>query len=263
MVWVGWRVYERWEEHHLSVAAGGRATESYRLARLLQSVTTLHAPRFRLAILEIEGAASDEGVLEKGVVQLTIVPADQLTGPSARGVALLPGEQPQLLLARYDVDEGAVYALLQVLTQFSAELAPAKASDKVPAKAGDKTSGKAAAPAATLQQPPAASAASLHPGAVAFYGRAQASFLARYAKLLLLVLTGLVLLALWVWWGRRRAQQESRAQSKTPPHFAPSAGRAPWTFARILQESVAAAPRSAPITDETKKSWLRPTTWKQ
>lgn len=255
IVWlgvVGWRVYERFQEHHLSIAAGGRTTESYRLARALQSVTTLHAPRFRLVILEIEGAASDEGTLEKGVVQLASAPAELPTGPSARSVALWAGTKPQLLLARYDVDEGAVYALLQVLTQFSAELAPVKANDKA--------SGAAPAAAATWQQPTAKSAVPLHPGAAAFYDRERTPFLYRYAKLLALVLTGLVLLALWG--GRWRYRSLRRSGQPLPRRFSPATDREPWTFAKILQESVATASRSEPRATVARKSRFRPTTWK-
>jgi hypothetical protein len=256
IVWaglIGWRVYERLRGHHLSLAAGARTAESYRLAKSLQSVTTLHALRLRLTILEIEAASRDDGVLEQGVVQLAIAPGDLPTGPSARSVALLAGATPQLLLTRYDVDEEAVDALMQALTQFSQESTPAKAS------------GNAAtpAPAAKFQQPPAPSAAPLHPGAAAFYDREQTPFLRRYAKLMMFVLTGLILLVLWGWLLRRRTQRKRPPQTSQKPQTI-SFSSEPWTFAKILRESVeAAAPPSPPRAAEKAKKHPVRLSWRK
>lgn len=243
--WLGvglWRVYDHWHEQRLSLAVGARTADSHRLGQALQAITAAHYPRLKMVLLEIEDATGNAGVMEKGVVQLAIVPATLSAGASVRSVATLPGSSPQVLVARYDVDEQVTYALAQILTQFSAELAP------------PKTSGKAAAPTANPQKPPATSAAPLHPGAAAFYDREQTPLLRRYAKLVMFMLTGLVLLTLWGWLLRRRAQRQPLPKPQ-PIGFSSE----PWTFAKILRESVEAPapPPAPPSSDEIRKAPFR------
>ncbi|MGH9846564.1 MAG: hypothetical protein ACREEM_48315 [Blastocatellia bacterium] len=229
----GWTAYDYLQERRISIAAGSRTEESYQLAQALKAVAERHYPHIKMAILEIEGAAGETGILENGLVQMAIAPADFPAGPSARSVAVLAGPSPRVLLARDDVDERVVYALTQMLTQFGAELTTA-----IPV-------GKAAPQphAVSIQKPgvQAKSDAPLHPGAAAFYDWDKTPFVLRYAKLSALVSAGLVLLGLWIWQLRHRARRRQVIQTMS---FSPPAEREPWTFSKILLES--AGETSAP-----------------
>jgi len=233
----GWTAYDHLQERRIFVAAGSRTAESYTLAEAMKTVTERHYPRIRLVLLEIEAAPGDAGMLEKDIVQLATVPGDLPAGPSARSVALLAGSPQRVLLARKDVDEQVVYALTQVLTQFSGELAAAIPAGRVEPQ-------NVASLLATIRKPVAngQSNAPLHPGAAAFYDRDKTLFIFRYARLSALVAAGLVLLGIWIWHLRRRTQPKQIIQ---PVIFSPPAEREPWTFSKILLES--AGENSAPI----------------
>lgn len=235
----GWVAYDHLREHHITIAAGSRTAESYALAQALKTVTARDFPRIRITILEIEGAAGNAGLLEKGVVQLAIAPGDLPAGPSARSVAVLPLSTPLALLARDDVDEGVVYSLTQALMQRGQELA------------ASLTAGKAVSqsPAANLPKPeaPAKSNAPVHPGAAEFYDRDKIPFIRRHARLIALVSAGLVLPGLWAWRLSRRSRRKRELYRESDERrLASLAEREPWTFARILLESIGEA--SQPLT---------------
>jgi hypothetical protein len=246
----GWTAYEHLQERRISIAAGSRTSESYTLAQALKTVAARHHPRIRMAILEIEGAGGETGLMEKGVVQVAIAPGDLPAGKSARSVAVLAGSPPLVLLARHDVDERIVYALTQVLTQFSGEIAAAAQVGK-------------AAPqplAVNIRKPvvKVKSDAPLHPGAAAFYDRDKTPFVSRHTRLIALVSAGLVLLGLWAWQWIRRAR---RIQVIETISFSPPADREPWTFSKILLESAGEVsvplPVSAVAADERAERRVR------
>lgn len=243
-VWLGfgiWVVNDRWQARRLSIAVGARTSDSHRLGQALQAVTTAHYPRLRLAMLEIEEAAGNGGVMENGVVQLAIASSDSAIGPNARSVATLTGTPPQVLLARYDVDEEMVFALTRVLTQFGQELTPANPAGNTASPPSTSKTDKSKAKNNVL----------VHPGAAAFYDWGKTSFVVRYAKLLVFVAVGLVLLALWIGQFRRRpAQHQPQVQAN---RFAPPILDGPWTFSRILLENLGetSAPRSGGSSHQT------------
>lgn len=223
----GWMVFDHLQERRITIAAGSRTAESYTLALALKTVTARHFPRIRLVILEIEAAPGSAGTLEKGIIQLAAVPGGLPTGPSARTVAVLAGSQPRVLLARKDVDERAVYALTQVLMQRGQELAAAIPSRKNAPQAL----------AINVREPDAKekSDVPLHAGAAAFYDRDKTNFVLRHARISATVFAGLVLIALWIWGLNRRSRRPRTIPVAREFH---PAEQSPWTFSRILLESV-------------------------
>jgi Cu2+-exporting ATPase len=247
-VWLGfavWTAYDNLQEHHISIAAGSRTTESSALAQALKTVSERHYPHIRITLLEIKEPA---GLLDQGLVQLAAVPSDTPAGPNARSVAALTPQS--LLLAHSDVDNRVVYALTQTLLQRRQELAEA-------------LNNAAFRPLAAQVQKPDVNSKSpmpLHPGAMAFYERDKTPFVRRYARLIVLVSVGLVLLGLWTWWWTwrriRRTRLRRNMQRKLEERrLAELAAREPWSFSRLLMESAreAAPPMDsvAPVVAQT------------
>lgn len=218
-----WMAHDHLRETRLSIAAGLRTEESYKLAQTLKLVTERQNPRIKMTLLEINAGTNDAGFLENGIIQLCLVPGDIPPMPNARSVATLTGSAPHLLLARDDVDERVVYALTQTLTQFSNEFTPAAPTEKDAPKVKN----------VTIQKPDAAAGMVLHRGAAAFYDRDKTWFIFRYARLSALVTAAIVLIGLWIWRARRRTPLKPEVQTVS---FSPPTEREPWTFAKILRE---------------------------
>lgn len=224
----GWMAYDHLQESHVSIAAGLRAEESYKLAQTLKMVTERQNPRIKMTILEINAGANDAGFLENGVIQLAMVPGELPAIPNARSVAALTGSTPHVLLARDDVNEQLIYDLTQTLAQFSHEFTPAAPTEKTAAKAAG----------VTIQKPDTATSITLHRGAAAFYDRDKKWLVVHYARLSALVAAGLALIWLWIWGLRRRTNPKPAFPTIAPTiSFSPPTEREPWTFAKILRET--------------------------
>lgn len=224
----GWMTYDHFQERQVSIAAGLRTEESYKLAQTLKMVTERQNPRIKMTLLEINAGANDAGFLENGVIQLCLVPGDLPAIPNARSVATLTGSASHILLARDDVDERVAYALTQMLTQFSNEFTPAAPTEKTASKAAS----------VTIKKPDGAASMTLHRGAAAFYDRDKKWFVVRYVRLSAIVAATLVLIGLWIWSLKRRTQPKPAFQTISPTiSFSPPTEREPWTFARILREA--------------------------
>ena len=218
-----WMAHDHLREIRLSIAAGLRAEESYKLSQTLKLVTERQNPRIKVTLLEINAGANDAGFLENGVIQLCMVPGDLPPIPNARSVATLTGSAPYILLARDDVDERVVYALTQTLTRFSNEFTPAAPTENTAPKAAG----------VTIKKPEGAAAMTLHRGAAAFYDRDKTWFIFRYPRLSALTAAAIVLIGLWMLRAKRWPQPKLAVQTAG---FSPPTEREPWTFAKILRE---------------------------
>lgn len=237
--YAGWKTYDQFQERHILIAAGSQKTDSYKLAQALKTLTARHSPRIKISILELEAAPGDTGILEKGVVQLALVPANLPVGSSARSVAALTTSPQRMLLVRKDVDEQVVYTLTEALAQLSLDTSNAAQAGKTETQA----------PAIKAQKPDvkAISDVPLHKGSVAFYERDKTWFVVRHATLIAFVFVGLALAGLWIWQLRLRGRRNQTIEQVVEPiQFAPSTEREPWTFSKILLESVAES-QASPI----------------
>ena len=87
----------------------------------------------------------------------------------------------------------------------------------------------------------------LHKGSAAFYERDKTWFVVRHATLIAFVFVGLALAGLWIWQLRLRGRRNQTIEQVVEPiQFAPSTEREPWTFSKILLESVAES-QASPI----------------
>ncbi len=218
-----WMTYDHLQESRVSIAAGLRTEESYKLAQTLKLVTERQNPRIKMTLLEINAGANDTGLLENGVIQLALVPGALPPMPNARSVATLTGSAPYNLLARDDVNERVIYFLTQTLAQFGNEFTPAAPTEKDAPKANG----------VTIQKPDTATAAPLHRGAAEFYDRDKTPFVFRHFRLIAILVAAMALIGLWRWRVKHLTKPKPAVQEIT---FSPPTGREPWTFANILRD---------------------------
>jgi len=95
---IGLWYWQSTREYTLLVAAGPRASQSFKVSEALRKVVTRHHPDVRLEVFETRGSLHNAQLLDEDAVQLATVQADQVTGHTARMVADLYPDNFQIVV---------------------------------------------------------------------------------------------------------------------------------------------------------------------
>lgn len=85
-------------EYTLLVAAGPRASQSFKMAEALRKVVSRHHPDIRLEVFETRGSLHNATLLDEDAIQLATMQADQVTGHAAHLVADLYPDNFQIVV---------------------------------------------------------------------------------------------------------------------------------------------------------------------
>jgi TRAP transporter TAXI family solute receptor len=97
---VGWLIYDERRTETLTVAAGARASEGFRLVEAVASVVNTHHPRLDLEVIETGGSLDNNRLMDEGYADLALFQADAITSTRARLVANLYPDVYQLIVRR-------------------------------------------------------------------------------------------------------------------------------------------------------------------
>lgn len=95
---LGYTVFENYRVHTLVLAAGGRDSESYVLAKALATVVERHYPHIHLVVRETGGTSENLAMLSDGRAQLAAAQADVPAGPMANLLAVLYRDDLQVFV---------------------------------------------------------------------------------------------------------------------------------------------------------------------